>query len=109
MGHLTYGNTAERIELDDQTLTHLRTVAMTKLRRNESFPLTLAMRDGAVETLWVHASIPLRIAMDRPAAIDRTLVTAMMNAAGSAAGLDLTRDEFASAVSQRPSLHAVGA
>ncbi|KAA0961812.1 hypothetical protein FQ142_00185 [Microbacterium sp. ANT_H45B] len=109
MGHLTYGNTAERIEIDDRTLTHLRMVAMTKLRRNESFPLTLAMDDGAVETLWVHASIPLRIAMDRPSAIDRALVTAMMNAAGSGGGLDLTRDEFAPAVSVRTPLHAMSA
>lgn len=109
MGHLTYGNTAEHIEIDDRTLTHLRMVAMTKLRRNESFPLTLAMDDGAVETLWVHASIPLRIAMDRPSEIDRALVTAMMNAAGSAGGLDLTRDEFAVAVSTRPPLHAMSA
>ncbi|AXL10941.1 hypothetical protein DXT68_01365 [Microbacterium foliorum] len=109
MGYLTYGNTAERIEIDDQTLTHLRMVAMTKLRRNESFPLTLEMADGVIETLWVHASIPLRIAMDRPCAIDRDMVTAMMHAAGSAGGLDLTREEFASAVSTRRSLHAIGA
>jgi hypothetical protein len=109
MGYLTYGNTAAPIEVDDELLAHLRLVIVTKLRRNESFPLTLAIGDGAVETLWVHASIPLRFAMDREPTIDRSLVIAMMNAASSAGGLDLTRDEFAAALTGSHVLHAMSA
>lgn len=109
MGYLTYGSTAAPIRVDDGLLTHLRLVIVTKLRRNESFPLTLSIGDGAVETLWVHASIPLRFAMDEEPGIDRALVVAMMNAASSAGGLDLTRDEFAPALAGARVLHAMSA
>ena len=109
MGYLTYGNTAAPIEVDDALLTHLRLVIVTKLRRNESFPLTLPLRSGVAETLWLHASIPLRFAIEDEAAIDRPLVVAMMNAASSSGGLDSTREEFAaSPVGARP-LHGMSA
>ncbi|WP_394194923.1 hypothetical protein [Microbacterium foliorum] len=109
MGYLTYGSTAAPIEIDDDLLTHLRLVIVTKLRRNESFPLTLSIGDGAIETLWVHASIPLRFAMDEEPSIDRSLVVSMMNAANSAGGLDLTRAEFAPALTGSRVLHAMTA
>lgn len=109
MGRLTYGTTAAPIEVDDELLAHLRLVIVTKLRRNESFPLTLPIGDGAVETLWVHASIPLRFVMEGEPSIDRPLVVAMMNAANSGGGLDLTRDEFAPALSGSRVLHAMSA
>ncbi|MEV7610874.1 hypothetical protein AB0N61_15420 [Microbacterium sp. NPDC089320] len=109
MGYLTYGNTTAPIRVDDELLTHLRLVIVTKLRRNESFPLTLSLGDGAVETLWVHASIPLRFVMDEEAIIDRSLVVAMMNAANSTGGLDLTRGEFAPALAGSRVLHAMSA
>ena len=109
MGRLTYGNTATPIELDDRLMTHLRLVIVTKLRRNESFPLTLAMGDGIAETIWVHASIPLRFSMSQEVDVDRALVVAMMNAASSAGGLDLTRDEFARVVDGSRTLHAMSA
>lgn len=109
MGHLKYGNTETSIEVDDALLTHLRLVIVTKLRRNESFPLTLAIGDGLVETLWVHASIPLRFVMDEETDLDRALVIAMMNAASSAGGLDLTRHEFAPRLDGARTLHAMSA
>jgi hypothetical protein len=109
MGYLAYGNTAASIEVDDEVLTHLRLVTVTKLRRNESFPLTLAVGDGVAETLWLHASIPLRFAIEEEAAIDRTLVVSMMNSANSAGGLDLTRDEFAPVTAGSRTLHAMSA
>lgn len=109
MGYLTYGNTAAPIEVDDELLSHLRLVIVTKLRRNESFPLTLAIGDGVAETLWVHASIPLRFVMEEEVAIDRALVVSMMNAANSAGGLDLTRGEFTPALGGSRRLHAMSA
>jgi len=109
MGYLTYGNTAAPIEVDDELLTHLRLVIVTKLRRNESFPLTLPLGDGVGETLWLHASIPLRFAIEDEAPIDRSLVVAMMNAASSSGGLDVTRDEFARPVGGSRRLHAMTA
>lgn len=94
MGRLTYGNAAEPLEVEDELLAHLRMVTMTKLRRNESFALTVPGGDGVAETLWIHAAIPLRFAMAEGLGLRRPLLTAMMDAANSSGGLDLTRSEF---------------
>ncbi|WP_091229685.1 hypothetical protein [Microbacterium sp. 3J1] len=111
MGYLTYGNTSAPFEIDDELMAHLRVVMVTKLRRNESFPLTVMTDDGRAETLWIHASIPMRFVTEceEDPALDRPLLVAMMNAANSARGLDLTRDEFAVAPSQSRRLHALSA
>nr|WP_201468529.1 hypothetical protein [Microbacterium hydrocarbonoxydans] len=110
MGYLTYGNTSTPIELDDALMAHLRTVIVTKLRRNESFPLTIEASSGVAETLWIHASIPLRFVMeDDDQELDRPLLVSLMNAANSARGLDLTTEEFSSAFRVTRDLHALSA
>lgn len=110
MGYLTYGNTGTRFEIDDELMAHLQTVVVTKLRRNESFPLTVRAESGASETLWIHPSIPLRfVAESEGAPLDRSVLTGMMNAANSARGLDLTVEEFATAPSKSRRLHALSA
>lgn len=111
MGQLTYGNTTTPFQVDDELMAHLRTVMVTKLRRNESFPLTLTTEAGQAETLWIHASIPMRFVTEceEEEPLDRSILVAMMNAANSARGLDLTRDEFAVAPSQARHLHALSA
>ncbi|MCI1019688.1 hypothetical protein HWD99_13740 [Microbacterium sp. C5A9] len=110
MGHLAYGNTSTPIDVDDALMAHLRTVIVTKLRRNESFPLTIEASSGVAETLWIHASIPLRFVMeDDDHALDRSLLVAMMNAANSARGLDMTSDEFSSAMQATRGVHALSA
>lgn len=98
MGTLTYANLVTPIEIDDRVLAHLRAVTVTKLRRNEPFALTLpAGADGASETLWVHASIPVRFEVDSEVALQRPLLTSMMQAASSSSGLDLTDPDLARA------------
>lgn len=110
MGYLTYGSTSTPIEVDDEMMAHLRTVIVTKLRRNESFPLTIETASGVAETLWIHASIPLRFVMeDDDHELDRSLLVSLMNAANSARGLDLTTDEFSSALGVSRGLHALSA
>lgn len=109
MGHLTYGNATTPIEIGDELLMHLRMVILTKLRRNESFPLTVRNDAGAAETLWIHASIPLRLAIEEKTEVDRPRLLAMMNAASSAEGIDLTRQEFASMSARPRSLRAMSA
>lgn len=109
MGYLTYGNTTASIEVDDALLVHLRAVTVTKLRRNESFALTIPTCNGAVETLWIHASIPLRFVFDGDPALHRPLLASMMEAANSAAGLDITRPEYTASLEQARELHAVSA
>ncbi|MFJ4172786.1 hypothetical protein [Microbacterium sp. NPDC089696] len=109
MGHLTYGNGGAPIDVADEILAHVRAVTLTKLRRNESFALTIPTSGGAVETLWIQAAIPLRFVLDAESAVDRALLVKMMNAASSSGGLDLTREEFASVVNGAPVLHAMSA
>ena len=110
MGHLIYGNTSTPIEIGDEMIAHVRTVIVTKLRRNESFPLTIEASSGVAETLWIHASIPLRFVMhDDDHTLDRALLVSMMNAANSARGLDLTSDEFSAALQNAHAPHALSA
>lgn len=109
MGHLTYGNTDAPIEVDDALLVHLRAVTVTKLRRNESFALTIPTRDGSVQTLWIHASIPLRFAFDDEQHLHRPLLAKMMESANSANGLDLSREDFAASLEGARNLQAVPA
>lgn len=94
MGQLIYGG-KRVIELDDDVLAHLRSVTFTKLRRNESFALTVPAQNGGTEALWIHAAIPLRFMVDDNAPVDRSFLVAMMTAAGGASGLDLSSPEFA--------------
>lgn len=94
MGSLNYANAGESIEIEDHLLAHVRTVAVTKLRRGESFALTVPGEGDASETLWMHAAIPLRFDVSEEVAINRDLLVAMMDAASSSAGLDLTNERL---------------
>ncbi|MFS0895038.1 hypothetical protein [Microbacterium sp. 179-I 3D3 NHS] len=109
MGSLNYASTAVPIEMDDRLLAHVRTVAVTKLRRGESFALTVPKTSQASETLWLHASIPLRfdVADDMP--LDRELLTAMMTAANSSGGLDLTNHRITAKLPRSQHLQAMSA
>ena len=69
MGNLFYGNTADPIEMPDRLLSHVKVVAATKLRRGESFTLTLRHPEGAAAgrtTIWMQPAIPLRFVFDQP-------------------------------------------
>lgn len=108
MGTLTYANLAEPIEIDDELLAHLRAATVTKLRRNEPFALTVQTGADRTETLWIHASIPIRFVVETPVTLQRPLLARLMQAAGSTGGLDLTDPELAlDAVSRE--LHAMSA
>jgi hypothetical protein len=109
MGYLTYGNTTQPIEVDDALLVHLRAVTVTKLRRNESFALTVPTCSGTVETLWIHASIPLRFVGDESLSLHRPLLARMMEAANSAGGLDLARGDFSPPMAEPQRMHAMSA
>lgn len=61
MGTLEYNSSRSPIQVDDQTLTHLKIVIGTKLRRQESFMMTWLPRDEVPAsrlTIWLHPSIP---------------------------------------------------
>ncbi|ALX66159.1 DUF7882 family protein [Microbacterium sp. XT11] len=107
MGQLIYGGTRV-IELEDDLLAHVRSVTLTKLRRSESFALTVRGHDEVAETIWLHASIPLRFMVDEQASLSKQRLLAMMAGANSSAGLDLTREQHAGADAVR-GLHAMSA
>ncbi|MFC5337666.1 hypothetical protein [Leucobacter denitrificans] len=67
MGTLSYGN-AHTIEIDDNTLAHLRSVTFAKLRGQEAFPLTIVhtsedengeAKHAGSTSLWVSPDTPI--------------------------------------------------
>lgn len=108
MGTLTYANSAAPIEIDDELLAHLRAATVTKLRRNEPFALTVPTGPDQTETLWIHASIPIRFVVETSVTLHRPLLARLMQAASSTGGLDLTDPELSlDGVSRE--LHAMSA
>lgn len=64
MGTLEYNSSRPPIDVEDETLAHLKIVIATKLRRNESFMMTWQPDQKAPTgrlSIWMHPSIPLVI------------------------------------------------
>lgn len=81
-----------KVEFEDRVLAHLELVITTKLRRDESFAFswTEDMAGGSGRRkVWLHPAIPLvyRFYGNRPPAINRLWIDALMQSADSAAGL----------------------
>ena len=98
MGRLYYGNGTDAIEMPDRTLTHLRVLATTKLRRSESFSVSWRHVDGVPggrSTIWLHCSIPLRFELDSAETeqLDRDYLEQMAKAASSSGGLTIELSE----------------
>jgi hypothetical protein len=92
MGTLYYGGTVGEIEVPDRLLAHVKVVITTKLRRHESFTLTLRHLDGDAggrSTIWLGPSIPLRFVFDSPEVetLDAELLQQFATDANSSAGL----------------------
>ena len=64
MGTLHYGAPPASYDLDDRTLAHVELVVVAKLRRNESFALTLDGKGGKRSTLWINSAATLRFDFD---------------------------------------------
>lgn len=83
MGRLEYNSSRPPIEIEDETLAHLKIIIGTKLRRQESFMMTWlpigASPDGRL-TAWINPSIPLVLAFDDPEmpSIDPARIARMM-------------------------------
>lgn len=83
MGRLEYNSSRPPIDVDDETLAHLKVVIATKLRRQESFMMTWpadAERPSRL-TVWMHPSIPLIIEIDASSspALDPRRIERMMS------------------------------
>jgi hypothetical protein len=97
VGKLIYGSSSRELELDDRMLAHVKSIAVMKLRRNESFtiswPRSLETGGGRV-TIWVHPSISLQFEFDqeqRPE-LNRSWLESMMQDANKTGDLAIGRE-----------------
>ncbi|MDR6200826.1 hypothetical protein QE374_002735 [Microbacterium sp. SORGH_AS428] len=103
MGQLYYANATAPVEMNDRLLAHVKVVATTKLRRQESFTLNLRGADGR-ETLWIHSSIPLRFVFSsaEPESLNPVFLQSLAESASSTAGLTVDLDDEVPAAQQQP-------
>ena len=88
MGHLHYGSPATSFEIDDRTLTHVELVVLAKLRRNESFALSVDGAQGVRQTLWINASSTLRFELDSAVTeINRVWLDELIDSANTTTGM----------------------
>lgn len=90
MGSLHYGSPPATFELDDRTLAHVELVMLAKLRRNESFALTLDAPQGGRSTVWVNAASTLRFDFDSAThEINRDWLDELIDSANTTAGMQI--------------------
>lgn len=87
VGVLVYGTGETRLRIEDPTLAHVKTITLMKLRRNESFALTIR-QDSSNEgrtTLWLHPAIALQFTFDSDdlGEVDRPLLEELMHEANT--------------------------
>lgn len=93
MGTLTYGPQGDRLDIEDRLLAHIRLVALSKLRRGESFAFNWAHGDGSAEhgksTVWMQPAMHLVFTFDvnRTHDINREWAEHLMQTANSPRGL----------------------
>lgn len=88
MGSLHYGSPPATFELDDRTLAHVELVVLAKLRRNESFALTLDAPKGGRSTVWVNAASTLRFDFGSAThEINREWLDELIESANTTAGM----------------------
>jgi len=88
MGSLHYGSPPATFELDDRTLAHVELVVLAKLRRAESFALTLDAPKGGRSTVWVNASSTLRFEFGAGThEINREWLEELIESANTTAGM----------------------
>ncbi|HEV7741785.1 MAG TPA: hypothetical protein VGO65_05150 [Pseudolysinimonas sp.] len=88
MGQISYGNQTASFEIEDRTLAHVEAVVLAKLRRNESFAMTIEAEHGGRDTIWLSASGQLRFTYtsERPP-INRAWLDLLIDTANSTSGL----------------------
>jgi len=90
MGSLHYGSPPASFQLDDRTLAHVELVVLAKLRRNESFALTIDEAKGGRSTIWINASSTLRFEFAAQGAdINREWLEELIDSANTTAGMKI--------------------
>ena len=92
MGKLLYGSPPEAFEIDDRALAHIEMVVLAKLRRNESFALTIDEAKGGRSTIWLNASSTLRFefaAVEGGLEINREWLDELIDSANTTVGMKI--------------------
>lgn len=90
MGKLHYGSPPATFDIDDRTLVHAELVVLAKLRRNESFALTIDADGGGRSTLWINAASDLRFDIDAQGHdINRAWLDELIDSANTTTGMRL--------------------
>ena len=88
MGSLHYGSPPATFEIDDRALAHVELVVLAKLRRNESFALSLDVPDGGRTTIWVNSSSTLRFEFETQThEINREWLEELIDSANTTVGM----------------------
>jgi hypothetical protein len=88
MGSLHYGSPPATFELDDRALAHVELVVLAKLRRNESFALTLDAPKGGRTTIWINSASTLRFELTgETGEINRAWLEELIDSANTTAGM----------------------
>jgi hypothetical protein len=87
MGQLLYGSSPTVLEIDDRALAHIELVVLAKLRRSESFALTVELPTGR-QTIWLStaSTLEFRLGTGRQE-INRSWLDQLIDTANSTGGL----------------------
>lgn len=90
MGKLHYDHT-NVFDFDDRTLTHLRTVIVSKFMMHESFLFTWTDNDKQ-RSIWLHPTVPMHFEFDAAETpkLNRKWVEGLGAASNSPVGLRIT-------------------
>ena len=96
MGQLLYGSPPETFEFDDRTLAHVEIVILAKLRRNETFALSVDGEGGTRTAVWLSpaSTITFRY-QDSAQTINRGWLEELIESANTPAGLKITPEPTA--------------
>jgi hypothetical protein len=93
MGSLHYGSPPATFDLDDRTLAHVELVVLAKLRRNESFALTIDTPKGGRSTIWINAASTLRFEFGEAThALNRDWLDELIDSANTTTGLQIVSE-----------------
>jgi len=88
VGYLHYGSPPTSFALPDRTLAHIEFVVLAKLRRNESFALSVDEPSGGRQQIWINTAATLRFEFEGAVSdINRHWLEELIDSANSPAGM----------------------
>jgi hypothetical protein len=110
MGRLIYGPTGTQVEIDDRTLSHLKVVILTKLRRGEGFAFSWDKgidQGSGRSTVWFNASIGFEFQFDgsREASLNKLWLEELMASANSGGGLHILPEHDRTQTNETPTIY----